>query len=109
MTRSAELTDALLRAVDQGLLVPGEIVRAAIYEGIERSYHVRREEISEKLETSHRALQDLLGGGAKVMEKLIAMNLYRRLGLSLTEHENWTLVDYVNDAKRSRVNDSTDK
>jgi hypothetical protein len=44
-------------------------------------------------------LQDLIGGGAKVMEKLIAKNLYRRLGLNFTEHENWTLVDYVNHAK----------
>ena len=33
----------LLEAVDEGLLVPGEIVRAAIYERIERSYQVRRE------------------------------------------------------------------
>ena len=97
--------EALLEAVDQGLAVPGEIVRIAIYERIERSYQVRREEIPEKLEIFHKALQDLLGAGAKVMEKIIAKNLYTSLGLKFIEHANWTLVDYVNHTKRSLVND----
>jgi len=92
--------ETLLEAVDQGLAVPSEIVRAAIYERIERSYQVRREEISEKVEILHKALQDLLGAGAKVMEKLIARSLYSRLGLSFTEHANWTLADYVNHVKK---------
>jgi len=89
----------LLRAVDQGLLVPSEIVRAAIYERIERSYQLRRDEIPRKLETFHNALQDLLGVGAKVMEKLIAKNFYNTLGLDFRERQNWTPVDYVNHAQ----------
>jgi len=101
MRRPANLEKILLEAVDEGLLVPGEIVRAAIYERIERSYQLRREEIPEKVETFHRALQELLGAGGKVMEKLIAKSLYRRLKLSFTEHDGWTLVDYVNHAKES--------
>jgi len=107
MTQRAELRKALLGAVDHGLQVPGEIVRAAIYERIERSYRVRREEIPEKLETFHRALEDLLGAGAKVMERLIAKNLYSRLELNFTEHDRWTIVEYVNHA-RSEVNESRD-
>jgi hypothetical protein len=106
MAEPAEPGEALLQAVDDGLSVPGEIVSAAIYERIERSYQLKREEIPEKLETFHQALQDLLGEGAKVMEKLITKNLYRRLGLNFTEHENWTLIDYVNHAKRSQANGS---
>lgn len=105
MASSVELEETLLQAVDEALLVPREIVRTAIYERIERSYQVKREEIPEKLETFHKALERLLGSGAKVMEKLIAKNLYTRLGLKFIEHANWTLVDYVNHAKRSLVND----
>jgi hypothetical protein len=97
------IREVVLQAVDDGLSVPGEIVRAAIYERIERSYRLRREEIPEKLETFHQALQDLLGGGAKVMEKLIAKNLYRRLGLDFREHANWSIVDYVSHAKKAWV------
>ena len=34
--------EALLEAVDEGLLVRGEIVRTAVYVHIESSYQVRR-------------------------------------------------------------------
>jgi hypothetical protein len=49
------------------------------------------------------ALEDLLGKGAKVMEKLIAKNLYNHLGLNFTQHDGWTLVDYVNHAKEMSI------
>jgi len=104
MAEPTEVGEVLLQAVDDGLSVPGEIVRAAIYERIERSYQLKREEIPEKLEIFHQALQDLLGGGAKVMEKLIAKNLYRRLELEFMEYANWNIVDYVKHAK-ARVGD----
>jgi len=55
LASSVELEETLIQAVDEALLVPGEIVRTAIYEHIERSYQVRREEIPEKLKTFHRA------------------------------------------------------
>ena len=102
MGQPSDLEKILLEAVDEGLLTPGEIVRAAIYERLERSYQVKREEIPEKLETFHLALEDLLDKSGKVMEKLIAKSLYRRLELSFTEHDGWTLIDYVNHAKGAK-------
>jgi len=99
---SRDVADNLALAVDEALLVPGEIVRTAIYERIERSYQLKREEIPDHLETFHQALQDLLGAGGKVMEKLIAKSLYRRLKLNFTQHDGWTLVDYVNHAKEAK-------
>jgi len=105
MTESSGLEEALLHAIDDGLAVPGEIVRAAIYERLERSYQVKREEIPEKLEAFHRALEGLLGKSAEVMERLIAKSLYRGLGLDFMEHANWNIVDYVNHAKKARVGD----
>jgi hypothetical protein len=102
MTEPTMLRETLLHAIDDGLGVPGEIVRTAIYDRIERSYQLTREEIPEKLEAFRRALEDLLGKSAKLMEKLIAKNLYSRLGLDFVAHENWTLVDYVNHAKERK-------
>ena len=90
-------------AVDEALLVPGEIVRTATYERIERSYQLRREEIPDHLETFHRALQDLLGAGGKVMGKMIPNNLYSILESKFPEHEGWTLLDYVNYARKAQV------
>ena len=104
MAQPADPGEALIQAVDHGLLVFGEIVRTAIYERIERSYQIRREEIPEKVEIFHDALQDLLGTSAKVMERLIAKDFCSRLGLNFAENENWTLVDYVSYARRVRRN-----
>jgi len=99
MTRYAELDESLLQAVDDGLLTLGKIARAAIYERVHASYQVKHEEIPEKLLIFHKALQDLLGSGAKTVEKLIAKNLYNRLGLKFTQHDSWTLIDYANHAR----------
>lgn len=97
---SASFTStALLGAVDHGLLALGEIVRSTIYDRMEESYQVKREEIPEKLDTFHKALQEMLGRGAEVVRRLIAKNLYSSLNLKFAEHENWTLVDYVQDAE----------
>ena len=92
----------MVQAVDEALLVPGEIVRTAIYERIERSYQLRREEIPDHFETFHKALQDLLGASANVMEKLIAKSIYRRLELNFIQHDGWTLIDYVNRTKETK-------
>ena len=98
--RSTELEEALLEATDHGLLALGEIVRQTIYERAERSYEVKKDEIPQNLERFHKALQGLLGAGAKVIERQIARNLYGRLGLNFIAHHDWTIVEYVNDAKR---------
>jgi hypothetical protein len=101
MVDSAVFRDVLLQAIDDALLVPGEIVRAAIYDRVERSYQIRREEIPEKLELFQKALRDLLAAGGEVLERLIAKSLYRRLDLNFNQHENWTLLDYVDEAKKA--------
>jgi hypothetical protein len=95
----------LLEAVDYGLMVLGEIVRQAIYERIEKDHGLKRAEIPEQLDAFHTALGSVLGAGAKTVEKLIAKNLYSRLGLNFTAHENWILVDYANHAKKGEVSD----
>jgi|SRR3989337_4215232 len=94
--------EALLEAVDQGLAIPGEIVRAAIYERIERSYQVKREDIPENLEGFHKALEELLGAGARVIERQIAKNFYSRLDLNFTARKDWTIVEYFDHAKKAK-------
>ena len=103
---SRNIADNLALAVDEALLVPVEIVRTVMYDRVERSYKLRREEMPDRLETFHQALQELLGASTKIIERLIAKNLYSRLGLNFTPRPEWTLVDYVNHAKRSEANGS---
>jgi hypothetical protein len=101
-----EVSRVLAQALDDGLSVPGEIVRTAIYDRIEKSYGLKREDIPEKLEVFHRALEDLMGESAKVMEKLIAKKLCSHLGLDFAHHDGWTLVEYVNHAREVKRDDS---
>jgi hypothetical protein len=95
----AGFREALLEAVDYGLLVLGEIVRQTIYERIEKDHGIKRAEIPERLEAFHKALESVLGVSAKTVERLLARNLYQRLGLNFTPHPEWTLIEYVDHAK----------
>lgn len=101
MTQSTTIEDAMFHATDHGLLALGEIVRDTIYQRIERTYQVKRNEIPEKLEPFHKALQGTLGAGAKVIERLIAKNLYSQLDLNFTAHANWTIIEYFDHAKKA--------
>jgi hypothetical protein len=101
MVKLSRLDEALLEAIDFGLAVPGEIVRETIYERLETVYGIKREEIPEKLPVFHQALQELVRSVANVMERVIAKNLYSRLGQSFVNHGDWTLIDYVGDLKGS--------
>jgi hypothetical protein len=97
--------EALLQAVDVAFAVPGDTIRDALYERIARTYQVRREEIPEKLKVFHLALEDLLGTSAPVMERLIAKDFYGRLKLDFLQHNGWTLIDYVDHAKKVERHD----
>jgi hypothetical protein len=97
---SHEFSKLLLEAIDHALLVLGETARLAIYDCVESSYQIRREEIPEKLEAVHGALTDLLGKGGNMVERVAAENFYRSLHLTFEPNEDWTLIDYVNHAKR---------
>ncbi len=102
MAKPVRLDEALLEAVDFGLAVPGEIVRETIYERLETTYGIKREEIPEKLPAFHKALGELVRSVADVIERMIAKDFYNRLGLDFTQHESWTMVDYVNQAKEMK-------
>jgi hypothetical protein len=78
----------------------GEIVRETIYELLEERKQLRREEIPAKLQAFHERLHELLGRGAGVIERQAMRDLYCRLGLCFVNHGSWTLVDYVDDARR---------
>jgi hypothetical protein len=99
MAKPVRLDQALLEAVDYGLLVPGEIVRETIFERLETVYGIKHEEIPQKLPAFHQALLELTRSVANVMERVIARYLYSRLGLSFVNREDWSLIEYVNHAK----------
>ena len=92
----------VLQAVDRGFLILGETVREATYYHLEKGQQIKREEIPERLEAFHEALEGLLGEGGKIVERLIAKALYDSLGLNFEERQDCTLLDYVNHARKAK-------
>jgi hypothetical protein len=88
----ASVRSALLDAVDYGLLALGEIVRDTIYQCIEESHQVRREEIPDNLDTFYMALKELLGQEAESIKRLIMKHFFSRFGVTFTEREPWTSI-----------------
>jgi KaiC/GvpD/RAD55 family RecA-like ATPase len=103
MTEPISVEDALLNAIDNGLLALGEVVRDTIYDRFDRKHQLRREQIPQKLDVFHKALQGMLGAGAKVIETQIAKIFDTQLNLEFTENVDWTIVDYFDSAKRTKT------
>ena len=103
ITESTSVEEALLQAIDSGLLALGEIVRDTLYDRFDKKYQLRREEIPERLDTFHNALRVMLGAGARVIETQIAKSLVSRLGLDFTENVDWTIVNYFDYARRAKA------
>lgn len=91
----------VLEAVNEGLAVLGESYQVALCYHLESQYQVKSEEICNKIEAFDKALKGLFGAGAEIVSRQIAKSLYEKLGLSFREHMNWTLADYIDDAKKA--------
>jgi hypothetical protein len=106
LAHSGEVAVALLDAVDESLLVPGEIMTTTIRECIERCSPPRREQIPTGLETSQRALEELPSACACMdFGNLVVRNVRDNLVVSFAEHDDSTPVDYVNHAKEAKRDD----
>jgi hypothetical protein len=98
--QNARFGSAVLGAVDDGLLVYGAAVRHALYYSVEAKYHVKREQIQDRIEEFHKAIGELCGYGVRVTERHIAKSLYSRLELDFVEHKEWSLVEHVRHVKK---------
>jgi len=95
-----QVREALLEAIDEGLLALGPDASNVIRYYAEGSYRVKLEDVPDKLEIFCNVLKAMLGTGGRVVEEVIARNLYNRLTLDFTKHDDWRLVDYVQNAKK---------
>jgi hypothetical protein len=105
-----------IEAVDEGLETLGESGKHMIFFHLDKSYSIKKYEISKKPEAFAKGLEKIFGAGASVLEKLIVKSLYSKLGLKYEEEENRLFADYVkyvkeandaNDAKEARGNNSS--
>ena len=90
----------LLEAVEEGLSTLGDSPKQAILFHLENSFKIRKNEIPTNLTEFAKALEKIFGPGADYLEKLIARNLYEKLGLEFEEVESWSFLEYVGEVKK---------
>lgn len=88
------------KSIDHGLSIIGETAKNIFYYYMNSQYSVSLTDLPDKIEAFHLALVGTFGEGSKIIERFIAMKLYDMLNLAFGQHKNWTLVDYVEDARR---------
>jgi hypothetical protein len=79
--------------------VLGESPLRAVFSTLQRSFHIKREEIPERLEDFQNALAELFGAGAPVITRAIVRRLCARLGIPYHQRSYGGLKTYVEDCK----------
>ena len=92
--------DYVRKAIDSGLAIIGETGKGFVYYYMESQHSIPVADMPKRIEAFHNALQGTFGYGSKIIEKFIAINLYGELSLGFTEHKDWTLMNYVDNAKK---------
>jgi hypothetical protein len=78
----------------------GEIPMKTFYDGLEKKHAITRNRIPERLDEFTAALEIVFGVTcSKVLMRIIATELYSKLGLTFIERPDWRLHEYVTEAK----------
>jgi hypothetical protein len=91
---------ALSKAIDDVFLGLGPGAKDTIYYYVEKNFQLKPQRFYDRVESFHKALEGIFGEGVRVVENSIADKLYSGFGLNFEKHENWTLSNYVDDAKK---------
>ena len=91
----------LRTAIDEtirGLL--GQTVHEALLRRLEREYSVTSDELPYRLDTMFEILWKTFGvTGSKTIGRAIARNFYGKLGIQFVAKDDYTIKDYVDEAK----------
>ena len=97
-----EFRGMLLESIGETIhVLLGDEPQRVLFERIGNDFHLKREEIPERLEDFENALVLLLGSViARVITRAIARCLYAKLEMSYNNEKNWSLRMYVQDCSR---------
>ena len=101
----------LLEAVDEGLSSLGESSKQSIYYHLEKSFHIKKQEIPYKVEAFVDAIEKIFGFGANFLEILIMKQLYEKVGRSFKWRTSKDLkfAEYVDAVRRSFLEKTSEK
>ena len=97
----SEFNRLLVQSLDESFTqILGEIPKKTFYDGLQKSHAIARNRIPERLNEFTAALETVFGVTcSRVLVRIIAMELYSKLGLTFIERPDWRLLEYVTEAK----------
>lgn len=95
------MRQALIEAVDEGLLTLGESGREAVYFHLNNTYSLKKENVPDKPQAFDEALRKIFGVGADVIERSVVKKLYSKLEIDFIEKKNYGFANYINDAAKT--------
>jgi len=95
-----EFNEILLRVIDDSLMHIGKSVRPVVYYHLEKDF-IKKKEIPVKTERFSACLEMIFGKGVEYLIKMIIVErLYVEIEEELEEIEDYSLTDYVNEARK---------
>lgn len=93
-----EFKKLLLQTIDENLKqIFQETATHIVYQFLENSYSLKREEIPEKLETFMEGLHQFFHSGSLMIEQMILKEIHMKLGLKYKIRKDYRFVDYIDD------------
>lgn len=96
--RSKGFKRLLMDSVDESLSTLGHSAKRAIYFHLERSYKVNKVDIPERIEDFAKAIEDIFGDGARLIEIQIMRKLYEKTGYDILNYppsDDLSFVEYL--------------
>ncbi len=101
--KSKDFDKLLLGSIDEALLSLGESIQQSIYFHLEKTFHLKRDDIPSKLERFQEGLEKIFGLGARFIEILVMKSLYAKIDRPFTMDNNGEMefIKYVDAARTS--------
>ena len=93
-----EFKKLLLEAVDESLSVLGDLAKKAVYSYLEENFEIKKHDIPDKIEGFTKAIEEIFGPGAKLIQIQIMKRLYQIAGRDLKyypEKDELLFTEYV--------------
>jgi len=86
------LTELVTQRMEQ---LFGETASRILFDYLKRNHHLPIEDICERSEVFFAGLEEVVGAGAKMLERLVLKDLYSKFGLEYEEKEGYKFSDYL--------------
>jgi hypothetical protein len=100
-----QFNNALLKAIDESFSWIGETEKRTIYFYLAAKYNINKNDIPNRIEDFTKAIEDIFGMGAKILEIKIMKNLFTKIGYSLQyldTEEGLEFTKYIQAARANR-------